>query len=321
MASVTPTIGSLTTLLTNSLLLLLVEDLAIEEHRLACRRRAETYSIASTSTNGFLSASAGSSSAKAGPSPSKKEQDSALYDCMNCDRTVSLARIYISFKQLGLTSLNLLQIAAPRYASHLSSCMGLGGAGGTRRGESRRQAALASGNGTPKGPNGLAKQVERANSVGSYASDEDAMSGVDKTIPPPPGLPQAAPAPAPHLTSHPLSKTLSLPTPAHSNLPRLPPPPPVTNAGVSIPMQSRASLPTAKKAPKPQPNQHTNDHDRPDSDSSADEDSADEKRSGGLNGRGGQGPVKMPKKSLPVQRRIESDSASESGGSDGSASD
>ncbi|KAL8291720.1 hypothetical protein RQP46_001978 [Phenoliferia psychrophenolica] len=220
-----------------------IEDLAIEEHRLACRRRAEgnLYRAAtgSVSSNGFLAPSGSKAGSGSGPSPSKKEKDDALYDCMNCTRT----------------------IAAPRYASHLSSCMGLAGAGGTRRGESRRQAALNS-NGSGKPNGGLTKLgIERAASVSSYASDEDAMSGLD-------------------------SKKLILKLPSFN-----------------------------------QNKSHSNPHDRPDSDSSADE---DEKPRQQLPPRG-PGPIKVPKKTVPFGRTkhplAKGVESSGSDSSDGSGSD
>lgn len=98
-----------------------------------------------------------------------------------------------------------------------------------------------------------------------------------------------------HLTSHPLSKTLSAP------IPSAPAPQKTQQATSAAPpisatMVSRPSLPTV---PPPKP---SNPNDRPDSDSSADEDSADEKPPRQPIAPRAPGPTKMPNKSLPFGR-------------------
>lgn len=328
-----PTIASMTTHLTNSLVSNIIEDLAIEEHRLACRRRAEgsLYRTASgsVSSNGFLAAPRPLASGSGGPSPGKKDKDDATYDCLNCSRS----------------------IGGPRYAIHLSGCMGLGGAGG-RRGEGRRAAAMAS-NGSGKPTNGSKSGLERAGSVSSYASDDDAMSGVEKktiilklpsSIPnnkrsastPVSGGPKlkkhrpAAPPlvpgqissqlAAPHLTSHLLTKTLSAPSTPSST--------PIKPSHLSAPP---ASAPLIRKALAPStgpvpvrvlpPPVHASD--RPDSDSSADEDSADEQVRPAPPVRviqATKAPKNFVRNAHPLARGADSDSATDSG-SDGSGSD
>ncbi|KAM0751202.1 hypothetical protein T439DRAFT_227872 [Meredithblackwellia eburnea MCA 4105] len=255
-----PTVASLATYLFDFFRVgTAVEDVAIEEHRLACRRRVEGAGARHASTSNATSSS------KTGPSPNKKDRDDH-YECLNCSRS----------------------IGAPRYASHLSGCMGVAGIGGTRRGESRRAAAMAA-NGSGRGVNGLSRfGVERASSVSSQASDDETASGSERkslvlklplanqnkrsSSTPISGSKPKKHKPGPthlstsHLASEPLSKTFSAPNtttaspskqPAGNRAP-IQPMPPHTNPHAlhSQPMASRGGKGS----------------DRPESDSSADDD-------------------------------------------------
>ncbi|GAA6054906.1 hypothetical protein JCM3770_004278 [Rhodotorula araucariae] len=196
--------ASLAQSLTHEILRELVLDVAIQEHRLAGLRRSRAATAAALGVggvaNGLLTAPM-ASGAGAGTSPSKD----GLFQCLVCSR----------------------QIAAPRYASHLSGCMGLTG---SRRGAERRAAAAA---------NGKSSGASRPPSVASsHGSDTDSAvkgNGVKRTATASPAgggpklkkqkpTPMSSPANGhflpPHTGSHPLSKTLSLPssplTPASS---------------------------------------------------------------------------------------------------------
>jgi hypothetical protein len=84
-------------------------------------------------------------------SPHKKEKDDSLYDCLNCGRS----------------------IGAPRYASHLSSCMGVGSS--RRGGETRRAAAAKNGASSRFGSNG--------NGGPNYAiSDDEYLVGTSSEL-------------------------------------------------------------------------------------------------------------------------------------------
>ncbi|SCV72387.1 BQ2448_3924 [Microbotryum intermedium] len=159
-----PTVESLASALMRTMLHELVTDIAIEEHRLAWRRRTRIQATeaqakakaaerllgvngdrsnpSSAGATASTSTLARSASPFGHPSPHKK--DDALYECMVCGR----------------------QIGAPRFASHLSSCMGL-------TGRSKRTAAN-------KPPiNGKLHHLG-SDRASSYASDEDSLSGTEK---------------------------------------------------------------------------------------------------------------------------------------------
>ncbi|KDE04422.1 hypothetical protein MVLG_05137 [Microbotryum lychnidis-dioicae p1A1 Lamole] len=159
-----PTVASLASALMRTMLHELVTDIAIEEHRLAWRRRTSMQANeaqakanaaerllgpngeSSSSSSGAATASTSNLSRPASPfgHPSPHKKDDALYECMICGR----------------------QIGAPRFASHLSSCMGL-------TGRSKRTA-------TNKAPiNGKLRQLS-SDRASSYASDEDSLSGTEK---------------------------------------------------------------------------------------------------------------------------------------------
>ncbi|ORY90815.1 hypothetical protein BCR35DRAFT_349729 [Leucosporidium creatinivorum] len=349
-----PSVQTLTTLLANGLFKELITDVAIEEHRLAWRRRSRINAarpvLSSASSNGLLGppshrASVASSRASSpGPSisPTKKEKDDALLDCLNCSR----------------------QIAAPRYASHLSGCMGLGGAGGRARGE-RRAAAGSSTNPMVKpAVNGVATIGPGSDRASSYASDEEtvrknalkAVNGAKRAATSPANgaskLKKARPANTPpilqqphvaHVGSHPLSKTLS--APSTPTIPR-PTHPYPNQQPSSASMVARKSLPhgqapqkaprsvsaqpppprpmSAAPPPAPKPGLAS---DRPDSDSSEDDSDDDKPKGPPPPPRTGMA-NKTPKKTMPFGRKAhplargvghagDSDSASDaSSGSD-----
>lgn len=84
-------------------------------------------------------------------SPYKKEKDDSLYDCLNCGRS----------------------IGAPRYASHLSSCMGVGS---SRRGGDTRRVAASNKNGASRfGSNGH-------NGPNYAISDDEYLAGTSSTL-------------------------------------------------------------------------------------------------------------------------------------------
>ncbi|TNY20656.1 hypothetical protein DMC30DRAFT_438709 [Rhodotorula diobovata] len=247
-AQAQPSRASVASSLTSEILRELVLDVAIEEHRLAGLRRARAQAAQAAGhagvTNGHLTAPATNGT---GASPTKK--DDGLYECLVCSR----------------------QIAAPRYASHLSGCMGLGG---SRRGAGRAAAAAASGRGSSvsrPSSNGSDTDTGKANGTKRAASASPAGGGPKPKKPKPAPLPQS-PAGGqfqpPHTGSHPLSKTMSLPaspldaasSPAgHSSLPA-----PSASAHQLLakhlqapPMQARKSLPgTPAKSPASKRPQH-----------------------------------------------------------------
>ncbi|GAA6009887.1 uncharacterized protein JCM10292_002428 [Rhodotorula paludigena] len=236
------TTASIATSLTSEILHELVLDVAIEEHRLAGLRRSRAAAARAAGLNGLTDVHLGApvvlNGSGAGPSPTKK--DEGLFECLVCQR----------------------QIAAPRYASHLSGCMGLTG---SRRGAERRAAAA---NGKASGANSRTGSV-----ASSHGSDTDSAksNGIKHSATaspaggqPKPKKPKPAPlAPAaplgtpqflpPHIGSHPLSKTMSLPSSPNSSPSALYPPIPNTaalpqaqlpaNGLQAPPMQARASLP------------------------------------------------------------------------------
>ncbi|GAA5894467.1 uncharacterized protein JCM6883_002111 [Sporobolomyces salmoneus] len=178
--------------LTQELLHELIADIAIEEHELSQFRKNRLNQLSPLyAQNGHLSTNG---TATPGVSPTKKERDEGLFSCVVCKRI----------------------IAAPRYASHLSGCMGLSG---SRRGE-RRAAANAAGNGKPSRNGG--------SGASSYGSDTDtekkngangikrsasttSTSGQNKKSKPTPLASTPSSFQPPHIGSHPLSKTMSLP--------------------------------------------------------------------------------------------------------------
>ncbi|SCZ92243.1 BZ3500_MvSof-1268-A1-R1_Chr5-2g07732 [Microbotryum saponariae] len=177
-----PTVASLASALMRTMLHELVTDIAIEEHRLAWRRRtsmqANEAQAQANAAERLLGANGESSSSSSGAatastsnlSPHKK--DDALYECMICGR----------------------QIGAPRFASHLSSCMGL--TGRSKRAATNkapingklRQVLLTRSthrDGTPVAalrhpPTSFASSQLGSDRASSYASDEDSLSGTEK---------------------------------------------------------------------------------------------------------------------------------------------
>ncbi|KWU41171.1 hypothetical protein RHOSPDRAFT_37303 [Rhodotorula sp. JG-1b] len=242
--------------LTREVLHELVQDVAIDEYRTAQLRRLNLARIppseASSATNGHAAATE-TNGTGTGLSPVKKDKDEGLFECCVCGR----------------------QIAAARYASHLSGCMGLGG---SRRSGARVSAAAAA------KPNGFPRPHSAASSHGSDTDTAGRSNGVKRAASstptggaPKPKKPKPIPLgtngfPLPQqiqmqplhaaaaASSHPLAKTMSLPsssptvtpgvspTPLHTMTPGRPlpppPPPPPPPAGLSAPtMQARKSLP------------------------------------------------------------------------------
>ncbi|KAI5481031.1 Sgf11, transcriptional regulation [Pseudohyphozyma bogoriensis] len=302
-----PTVASLTAFLTNALLRTVVTDLAIEEHRKECRRRAEGWGLDSVELKGML-APLRASTPGTSTSPAKKDKDDALYECLNCQRSIGSAR----------------------YASHLSGCLGLSGNGGTRR--RAAAAAAAASNGAAK--NGL----PRLGASSSYVSEDEALSGTEKktnvvklglnsnnkrSASQPPSNSnvkpkKARPIPAP-IASHPLAKTLSAPQSPIKPLGLPTPPPSQSPAPTPVALAARP-IPIAAAVPGSSPHKQMDD-DRPDSDSSDDDSDAGKKRGPVPLSRNGVG-VKVPKMPLkrpphPLARGVLSDSDA----SDGSGSD
>ncbi|GAA5835457.1 hypothetical protein JCM11251_005239 [Rhodosporidiobolus azoricus] len=236
--------------LTDEIVRELVTDIAIEEHRLAQLRRSRAAGApagtAPALTNGLLAPPDGANGATV--SPSKKEKDEGLFDCLVCGRS----------------------IAAPRYASHLAGCMGLTG---SRRGAGRTATA-----------NGKVNGSSRPGSVANSDSDSGKANGIKRAatsspVPnggPKPKKPKPAPVSTlppqfqqPNVGSHPLSKTMSLPTspltptsttgtasatpsPSVVSGRIVPPPPPPLSASsnpTSTSMQSRKTLPGSTPLP------------------------------------------------------------------------
>ncbi|BGP22420.1 sgf11, transcriptional regulation [Rhodotorula toruloides] len=237
--------------LTAQLIHELIVDLAVEEHRLAILRRERTAAAQQSGLDGALNGEAGSAPAngtEAGTSPVKK--DEGLFECLVCSR----------------------QIAAPRYASHLSGCMGLSG---SRRGGERRAAAASS------RTNGVSRTGSVASSYGSD-SENAKSNGIKRsaTASPANGAPKpkkpkpaplstprgiASPFQPPHTGSHPLSKTMSLPSsplapsPGGVTTPRplrtsvIPAHSPLPFEAQAPAMQARKSLPGSMGGPPPPP--------------------------------------------------------------------
>ncbi|GJN88249.1 hypothetical protein Rhopal_001214-T1 [Rhodotorula paludigena] len=300
------TTASIATSLTSEILHELVLDVAIEEHRLAGLRRSRAAAARAAGLNGLTDVHLGApvvlNGAGAGPSPTKK--DEGLFECLVCQR----------------------QIAAPRYASHLSGCMGLTG---SRRGAERRAAAA---NGKASGANSRTGSV--ASSHGSDTDSGAKSNGIKRsaTASPAGGQPKPKkPKPAPRYG-------LAAKSPGSKR-----PPHPLAHASTP-PLQ-------VPKQPTSQQQLHS---DRPDSDS---EDSdvevqhapaarpplqaqqqpgqkvprrADGSVAGAANGAGAAsspgGPQKAPRKAMPAGRKgvaaaIDSGSESDDVASDGSDSD
>ncbi|GAA6021868.1 hypothetical protein JCM10207_004524 [Rhodosporidiobolus poonsookiae] len=358
-----PAASTVATTLTEDILRELVHDIAIEEHRLAQLRRSRLSQSSAQSTagtaNGTLEGVNGVNGAAPSVSPTKKDKDEGLYECIVCGRS----------------------IAAPRYAAHLAQCMGLSG---SRRGGSR-----AATNGKT-GANGLSRAGSTAGSDTDTGSKANGIKRAATASPvgnaaPKPKKPKAAPiagAPLqmqpPHVGSHPLAKTMSLPSspvlpihasalPAISGRPVPPPPPPLDASAPpsSAQMQARNSLPgsaplppnpalaTAKRPPHPLAQSPARPplvaaqmaSDRPDSDSESDSD-LDAKPAAPPVARGtsqkmprpGVGapqsqtiaPQKTPRKAAPVAKKagriaraagVDYGSDSDDDASDGSGSD
>uniref|UniRef100_A0A0K3CND7 SAGA-associated factor 11 n=2 Tax=Rhodotorula toruloides TaxID=5286 RepID=A0A0K3CND7_RHOTO len=219
--------------LTAQLIHELIVDVAVEEHRLALLRRERTAAAQQAGLDGGLNRAAGSGAvngADAGTSPVKK--DEGLFECLVCSR----------------------QIAAPRYASHLSGCMGLGG---SRRGGERRAAAASS------RANAKSNGIKRS----ATASPANGAPKPKKPKPAPFSTPHgiSSPSQAPHTGSHPLSKTMSLPssplapspggptTPQPLRTPGLPAHSPLPLDAQAPAMQARKSLPGSMGVPPPPP--------------------------------------------------------------------
>ncbi|GAA5943241.1 uncharacterized protein JCM15063_005304 [Sporobolomyces koalae] len=194
-----PTTSSLAATLTREILHELIADITIEEYELSQRRRHRLHQVHLDSLQrGLVENGTGTSNGTNGASPTKKDRDEGLFNCVVCNR----------------------QIAAPRYASHLSGCMGLSG---SRRGE-RRAAATASSSVTGK------SATRNGSGASSHGSDTDTekKNGINVSATSSNGAFQP-----PHIGSHPLSKTMSLPSSpvgspsvASAGLPAYPPLPP-----------------------------------------------------------------------------------------------
>ncbi|GAA6023220.1 hypothetical protein JCM11491_006482 [Sporobolomyces phaffii] len=215
MAGAEPTTSSLAASLTRALLHELVTDIAIEEHELSQVRKHRLHQLYyEQSHNASLAPPLN------GASPNKKDRDEGLFNCVVCNR----------------------QIAAPRYASHLSGCMGLSG---SRRGERSRAAAKPSRNGSAASShvaqtdaiadNDANAEKNGANGLKRSASTASAAAHPKKSKPTPlsstPSTSQTFQPP--HIGSHPLSKTMSLPaSPVNSPIAAYPPIPPRPSSAV-----------------------------------------------------------------------------------------
>ncbi|GAA5873225.1 hypothetical protein JCM16303_001058 [Sporobolomyces ruberrimus] len=242
MAAPEPTTSSLASppaaSLTQEILHELIADIAIEELELSQFRRNRLNQLyAEQAQNGIAQANDAANGTN-GTSPTKKERDEGLFSCVVCNR----------------------QIAAPRYASHLSGCMGLSG---SRRGE-RRAAASAVTNGKPAkigsgassyGSDTDTERKNGANGVKRSASSASGSSQNKKSKPTPNAL---APTSSgtfqpPHVGSHPLSKTMSLPaspvaSPTASSH-SIPPRPSSVAPGALPPHQQHQQLRIPSKTP------------------------------------------------------------------------
>ncbi|GAA5853591.1 hypothetical protein JCM5353_006009 [Sporobolomyces roseus] len=232
-----PTIDSLASSLTLEILHELIADVAVEEHQLAQLRRSriaqQQASASYTAQNGLLAVPNGVNGTST--SPTKKDKDDGLFACMVCNR----------------------QVAAPRYASHLSGCMGLSG---SRRGERRAAANAAAVS------NGKANGARNGSGTSNYGSDTDTekkngINGIKRSATSSPAgqNKKSKPTPLsstpstsanfqpPHIGSHPLSKTMSLPaSPINSPTATshsIPPRPSSVAPGAQPPHQSSSSQP------------------------------------------------------------------------------
>ncbi|GAA5954868.1 hypothetical protein JCM3765_007798 [Sporobolomyces pararoseus] len=269
MAASEPTTGSLAASLTQEILHELITDIAIEEHELCQfrRNRLNQYEFSLSLSlppfnssvnisflyqrlyyeqqqNGLLNVNGtASNSGSNGISPTKRERDEGLFSCVVCNR----------------------QIAAPRYASHLSGCMGLSG---SRRGE-RRAAANAAGvngkpnrNGSGASSHGSDTDTEKKNGLNGLkrsASTTSASSQNKKSRPTPlSSTPSSSQTfQPPHIGSHPLSKTMSLPaSPVDSptaSYPQIPPRPSSVAPGALPPSQQPQLHQQQQRIPSKQP--------------------------------------------------------------------
>ncbi|KAK4048050.1 hypothetical protein OIO90_005951 [Microbotryomycetes sp. JL221] len=258
---------SQTTLLYKSLIFELVKDVAIEEHKLAWRRRNRINTARSMqigSSNGLLAppglkqttSSSRSSSPAPGHSPHKQgSNDGVALECLNCARMIGVAR----------------------YASHLSGCMGFGGAGGRASRGDRRAAVGATTASGHRPPTNNVANVGPGSRASSYASDEESVkrnganskkrsgSANGRARPKKARTDKLSPLDGTTVVgSHPLAKTYSAPNATQMIYPAQPDQP------SSAPMISRNSLPPAQS---PSYLAHLA-SDRPDSDSSSDESTA-----------------------------------------------
>ncbi|GAA6039591.1 hypothetical protein JCM8097_002201 [Rhodosporidiobolus ruineniae] len=220
----------------------LVVDVCVEEYRLAQLRRSRAARTPTVGgAEGLLAVPGAANGAGASPSPTKKDKDEGFFDCLVCGRSM----------------------AASRYAAHLSGCMGLSG---SRRGAGRAAAvngkAGASGASRAGSAANSDSDTGKANGIKRAATASPAPGGAPKPkkpkptpVPIAPGVQQFQP---PHTGSHPLSKTMSLPSspltptsstpsPSHSGRAIFPPPPPLVPipTPTSAQMQSRKTLPGA----------------------------------------------------------------------------
>ncbi|GAA5977107.1 hypothetical protein JCM11641_001303 [Rhodosporidiobolus odoratus] len=239
--------------LTDEILHELVVDIAIEEHKLAQLRRSRSRATRTPhegagTHNGLLAPANGTSGSAAVVSPNKKDKDEGLFECMPSFASTPGAP-FTEYQPVRLRCLpsahSPAQIAVPRYASHLSGCMGLSGA---RRGGERRSAANSKPGSRPGSVAGSDTESSKAYGIKRSAT---ASPGPGAGPKPKKAKPSAITAPglaqyqSPHTGSHPLSKTLSLPssplTPtASSPAPNSaggrvvpPPPPPISSAAPS----------------------------------------------------------------------------------------
>ncbi|KAK4046503.1 hypothetical protein OIV83_006029 [Microbotryomycetes sp. JL201] len=263
-----PSVTELTAALYRSFVSELVRDIAIEEHKLAWQRQCRVNaakSLHAQNGNSLLappgSKNGASSSRGSSPAPGHSPHKPSSYEtvaleCLNCSRMIGVAR----------------------YASHLSGCMGFGGAGGRSSRGDRRAAA---GGATPTGhrpPTSGVASIGPGSRASSYASDEESIkrnvgpnsrkrsgSANGRGRPKKAKTDKLGTLDLTQIGSHPLAKTLSAPNATQS-----PSIPQYTPIPASTQMVARASLP-----PPGQPSYPVHlAADRPDSDSSSDESSA-----------------------------------------------
>ncbi|GAA5864002.1 hypothetical protein JCM8547_005305 [Rhodosporidiobolus lusitaniae] len=236
--------GALATQLTDEVLRELVLDIAIEEHRLAQFRRSRAArapaSVQAGASNGLLAAPNGAAIGE-GASPSPSPTKEGLLECPVCSRS----------------------IAASRFAAHLAQCMGLSG---SRRGAGRAASTANGKNGAGSAAGSRAGSAagsdtdsgSKSNGIKRSASASPAANGAPKQKKAKPTPVQTGVPPQfqpPHVGSHPLAKTMSLPSSPLTGSPAsspsvvggraVPPPPPPLSATTpsSARMQARASLP------------------------------------------------------------------------------